>query len=160
MAKMKITGLEDFQNTLRALGDQAERVMKAAVYAGADVMVQTVKEEIQALPVQNGYMPPGVLRNEVSDQEKAALLSHIGIAKMDFDGGRVSTAIGFDGYTDYTTRKYQKGVPVAMLARSIESGSSVRRKNPFLRRAGKKAKERAQAAMVQAANAEIEKMKG
>jgi hypothetical protein len=47
-----------------------------------------------------------------------------------------------------------------MIARSIESGSSVREKNPFMRRAGQNAKGRAQQAMTDAAVAELDKITG
>jgi len=158
MAKLTIQGLDDFSVLLQSLEQKGMAVAKAAVYAGADVMINAVKEEINALPQQQGYMRPGEKRDVVTRREKEALLQHVGIARMDDTGGKVNTAIGFDGYADITTKKYPSGLPVPLIARSIESGSSVRVKHPFLRRAANNAKPAVQRAMLEAAEAEIAKL--
>ena len=41
--------------------------------------------------------------------------------------------IGFDGYNEVQTKTFPNGQPNALIARSIESGSSTREKTPFLR---------------------------
>lgn len=160
MARLTIQGLDEFSMRLQELADHGEAISKAAVYAGAGVLVEAVKAEISALPEQQGYMPNGQQRNVVTRDEKAALLSHIGIAHMDSTGGKVTTAIGFDGYTAHTTKKYPNGVPVPLIARSIESGSSVRRKVPFLRNAANKAKAAVENAMREAADEQFQELGG
>lgn len=160
MARLTIQGLDDFSMRLQSLADHGEAVAKQAVYAGAGTMVEAIKAEINALPEQQGYMPTGEKRNVVTRDEKAALLSHIGIAKMDSTGGKVATAIGFEGYSEHATKKYPSGVPVPLIARSIESGSSVRRKIPFLRNAANKAKAAVENAMREAAEKAFEEMGG
>lgn len=156
MGKMTITGLEEFESQLKALGDQSTTVIHAALYAGAGKLLEEVKKSIQALPEDEGYKQPGELRKVCTHAEKQALLTHIGIAKHDPD----TTAIGFDGYTDYVTKKYPRGVPVPLIARSIESGSSVRQKWPFLRKTGNAAKETIQKAMADAATEAAQKITG
>ena len=158
MARLKVQGLEGFSTTIYALKDRGIEIMKAAVYAGADAMVEAVKEAIKALPEEEGYVENGKLRNVVTHDEKEALLSGIGIAKFDNTGGKVTTAIGFNGYTEHKTKKYDKGVPIPLIARSIESGSSVRRKLPFMRQAANRAKEQAQKAMADAANKKLQEI--
>lgn len=49
--------------------------------------------------------------------------------------GAHDVKIGFDGYGSKPTRKYPKGVPIPLTARSIISGTSFRPKNNFVRRA-------------------------
>ena len=44
MARLTIKGLEEFSMTLERLGNDAEGVMKAAVYAGADKADQIVQK--------------------------------------------------------------------------------------------------------------------
>lgn len=158
MARMTIKGLDDWSTRLQNMAGRGEEIMKAAVYAGAGVLAEAVVAEINTLPEQQGYMPKGELRNVVTRDEKAALLSHIGIAKMDSTGGAVTTAIGFNGYSDHATKKYPSGVPVPLIARSIESGSSVRRKIPFLRNAANKSKGKVQNAMREAAEKAFEEL--
>ena len=157
MGKMTVSGLEDFTATLQQLGDQAGPIMKMAVYAGADKMIGEVKNAIKALPTQDGYMKEGK-RSVVTEDEKRDLLDHVGIAKIDNEGGNANTAIGFNGYSSHKTRKYPNGVPIPLIARSIESGSSVRKKIPFLRKAGKAATEKVQQAMLETAAAEFNKL--
>lgn len=159
MAKMTVKGLEEFSTTIHALKDEGIKIMNAAVFTGADVMVQAVKDAIKALPEEEGYVENGKLRNVVTHDEKEALLSSIGIAKFDNTGGKVTTAIGFNGYTEHRTKKYDKGVPIPLIARSIESGSSVRRKIPFMRQAANRARDQVQKAMVDAAEKKMQELK-
>ena len=160
MAKMTVTGLEDFSSMIRALGDKGTDVAKAAVYAGAGVLAEAVKAEISALPVEEGFLPPGDLHNVITASDKEDLLRGVGISHMEDAGGKVTAAVGVNGYSSTATKKYPSGVPLPLIARSIESGSSVRRKNPFMRRAGNAAKARAQQAMTEAAMAKINELTG
>lgn len=159
MARLTVKGLDEISATLDRMGKEGRNIAKAAVYAGADKMISQVKEEINSLTEQSGYVKDGDRRNVVKPWEKQALLDHVGISHMDETGDKVSTAIGFNGYADYPTKKYPGGVPVPLIARSIESGSSVRQKNAFLRRAKNNADAAAKAAMVEAARAYIDKIK-
>ena len=152
MAKMTVTGLDDISSLLHQLGEKGVEIATNAVYSGAGAMIERVKEEINALPVEEGYLPNGKKRHSVTQREKDNLISHIGISRIETIGGKTTVAIGFDGYTDYTTKKYPSGVPVPLIARSIESGSSVRQKIPFLRKTANQNKESVKAAMINAAN--------
>jgi len=155
MAKLNVKGLTDFSIQLAELQRGSPQVMSAAVYAGSGKMVEAVKTEIQALPTQEGYMRPGDLRDTVTKREKEELLSHVGISAITLENGVCSAAIGFDGYTKTATKKYPGGVPVPLIARSVESGSSVRVKHPFMRSAANKNKYAIQEAMKAAAEAKI-----
>lgn len=159
MGKVSIQGLEDFQTALVRCGDKMDEVMAKALYGGMERLMDEVKANIQALPVQDGYLAKDELpRHVVTRQEKEALLNHIGIAHFDAAGGRVSSAIGFEGYTPYKTRAYPNGLPIPMVARAIESGSSVRDKHPFMRKAANGAKAAVVARMEDIARQEIQKI--
>ena len=155
MAKMTISGLDDFSTMLYNIGDKGIEIATNAVYSGAGTLIEKVKEEINALPVEEGYLPNGRKRRAVTQKEKDNLISHIGISRIETIGGKTTVAIGFDGYTDYATKKYPSGVPVPLIARSIESGSSVREKIPFLRKAATNNKERVKSDMINAADMTI-----
>ena len=157
MARLTIKGLEEFSMTLERLGNDAENVMKAAVYAGADKAVSLVKDSIRALPTDPGYKQAGTKRASVTPDEPADLLEHVGISHMDSTGSEVTAAIGFNGYSRHKTKAYPNGLPMPLLARSIESGSSVRQKVPFVRRA-KSNQAQIKAAMEEAARKKIEEM--
>ena len=138
MAKRSRTvqGGDEFSALLTNLaGDQMVTVMKAAVYAGVGALADAVKSEIDNLPEESGYMPKGKKRNVIGKNDKQALKNGIGVSRIDSTGDKASAAVGFNGYNGRPTKKYPQGVPVPLIARSIESGSSVRVKNPFIRRA-------------------------
>ena len=137
MARVKnVKGGDDFSALLNGLaGDQTIAVMKAAVYAGAGVLADAIKSEIQNLPEDSGYKPKGVKRNVVGTNDKKMLQERLGVSRIDATGDKADAVVSFSGYNGRPTKKYPQGVPIPLIARSIESGSSVRQKNPFIRRA-------------------------
>lgn len=145
MAKGKLAKSgDDFSGLLQGLaGDQAIAVMKAAVYAGVGVLADAIKTEIQNLPEESGYMPKGKKRNVVGTNDKKMLQERLGVSRIDATGDKADAVVSFNGYNGRPTKKYPQGVPIALIARSIESGSSVRVKNPFIRRAFNAAKSNA-----------------
>ena len=58
------------------------------------------------------------------------------------------------------TKQYPKGLPNQLLARAIESGSSVRQKKPFVRPAVTATKKQAIAEMEKIIDEEVEKSMG
>lgn len=160
MARMTVKGLTDWSIKLQELGEAAGDVMAKAVYAGAGAVADAVKSAIDTIPEQQGYMPDGTQRVSATRDEKADLKEGLGISTFDNVGGKVSCAVGFEGYSRHKTRKYPKGVPIPMIARSIEKGSSVRAAYPFVRRAAQKVKESAKSSMVDAAQKAIDEITG
>ena len=152
----KVSGGEDFSNILAGLtGDQALIVMKKACFAGAGVLADALKSEIQNLPEESGYMKPGRKRNVVGTNDKKMLQERLGVSRIEATGDRATVAVSFSGYNDRPTKKYPHGVPIPLIARSIESGSSVRVKNPFIRRTFNRVRSEAQDAAVQAGQTAI-----
>ena len=154
MPSIRMEGLDEVIAKLKAIGEgnAIEKVQKHAVYEGMKVIKNEVIAQIRALPEQEGYIEADDLpRNVITKAEKAQLIKHIGIADMDVKDGTVSTAISFNGYTSIKTKKYPNGKPAILIARSINSGSSVRRKHPFMRQARAAAKAKAIQAATDAA---------
>ena len=67
------------------------------------------------------------------------------------------TKLGFDGYGSIPTRKYPKGVPNQMLMRSIESGTSFRKKNAVVRKSVNGARKKAVKTMGETIDEELRK---
>lgn len=159
MPSIKVDGLDDVFAMLKSIGGDIESVQKQAVYAGMAVIRDEVVRQIEALPEQRGYLPKDKLpRDVITPREKEQLLKHIGISQMDNKDGTVSTRISFDGYTNIVTKKYKKGLPAILVARSINSGSSVRSKHPFMRNARAASKAKALAAAEEAARNALAKL--
>ena len=144
MARLSFTGLEEFSDKISALGAGAEGMARMALYDGAGVVADALRESVMSLPLtgRSGKPYEGLLPDDRED-----LANGIGIAKFETRGGSVTTSLGFNGYARRTERKYPKGVPLAMLARSLESGSSVRAKHPFVRSTVRRVKTAVQEAM-------------
>lgn len=117
-------------------------------------MADAIREATAALPVDDNPKRPfnGTPLAVISTEDKEDLLNSIGIAKFRRDADVVETKVSFSGYTRREEKRLGP-VPLPMIARSIESGSSVRAKFPFCRNAAKTAKPKVIAAM----QAEIDK---
>lgn len=150
MARISFPGVDLYAEQLSSYVEKSEGMIKRAVYDGAAVVMAAMQAEIAALPeVESRYYRDGrnlPLRG-VTATQKRGLLDGIGLAKMRNDGGYVNTKIGFDGYNGVRSKKYPNGQPNALIARAVNSGSSVRVKIPFVNRAVKAAKAQAEAAM-------------
>lgn len=158
MARVKTKDLSEYTRQLMALGGIAEcnRVCKVALFDGAAVLADAVKEEIEALPVDNkAHGSPDHPINTVTSVEKAGLRWGFGIAPMRRDDVGWTTSAGFDGYNLAHTEKFPNGQPNAMIAASVENGTSWRTPNHFITRALRKAREKAQAAMAASADSTI-----
>lgn len=165
MAKMTFKAGDEWALKLGKLGDQADAVAKKAIYPAAGLLADRIKANIQALPEETfHHLQDGEKFNGVPQTHKKALLEGLGISPIDKDRNFDWNArIGFDGYAGDKTESetYPSGLPVMMLAASIERGTSVRKATPFVKPAVQKTKKEAIAKMQQVIDEETEKiMKG
>lgn len=158
MAKMTIKGTDELEIQLSKLGKMTTEIAKDVVMAGAQPVADEIRNGIRALPVDGlRHLNDGDELNVVTSGALKDLDNSMGIAPPDVDkNGNINTKIGFHGYGSYPSRKYPKGLPNQLLARAIESGSSVRKKNPFIRKAVNRSKKRALEAMKKRFDEEIE----
>ena len=148
MATFVFEGINEYARQIASLTEKSEGMIKRAVYDGAAVVLDAVVAEIEALPViENRYRSTDIPMSGVTETQKKGLLEGVGLAKMQNQDGFINTKLGFDGYNGAKSKKYPNGQPNALIARAVNSGSSVRVKNPFINRAVKAAKARAEAAM-------------
>jgi len=158
MAKMTISGLEELELKLSKLGSMTEEVAKRVVIAGAQPVADEIRKGLESLPIDNlKYLKSGDRFNVSPLGEVEDLKKSLGITppKVDNDGN-INVKVGFDGYGSYPTKEYPKGHPNALIARGIESGSSVRQKKPFVRPAVNRSKKKALEEMQKIADEEIE----
>lgn len=156
MAKVTVSGLVEISKKITALGEAGDAIGKMAVYDGADVIADEIRRQINALPEdKDRYLTGGDRYNVITPQDKRDLANSLGIAKIERTATGIRTVIGFAGYGGRRTKKYPKGLPMALLARSIESGSSVREKRPFIRRAVNAKRRAAMAQMIETGERQI-----
>jgi hypothetical protein len=153
---MEIRGFDELELQLSKLADP--ELAKDVVMAGAQPVADEIRKSIEALPEDKfRYLNKGEVFVGVPRRQKQDLLDSLGITPPDIDfDGNTNTKIGFDGYGKIPTKKYPKGVPNQLLARAVESGSSVRKKTPFIRKAVNKAKKLAEAEMQKKLDEKIE----
>ena len=163
MAKYQMRGLEEYARYLQRIGANTPEICGKAVYAMADVVADQVRENITKLPTVTEAEALAAYRKkettELTSAQKKGLEDGFGISPMQNDRGYWNVKLGFDGYNKVKTRKYPQGQPNAMIARAVESGSSVRKKNPFIRRAVTATQKLAVEKGKQAADEEIAKIK-
>ncbi|MEG1758353.1 MAG: hypothetical protein RR235_07860, partial [Oscillospiraceae bacterium] len=135
MAKMTFKAGDEYARKLSSLvGAQQQEIIGAAIYEGAKIVADAIRASISALPVEEfRVLKDGDQFNALTPTQKKDLLSSYGVTPMTTDAnGDSNVHVGFDGYGKYPSKKYPLGLPNELLARSVESGSSVRKKTPFV----------------------------
>lgn len=116
-----------------------------AVATGAAVVADQIKANLQALPEEEfRRLGEGETFHGLPTGQKTDLVDSFGLTPIAKDKrGFIHTKAGFDGYGSFPTTTYPDGVPNQLLARSVESGSSVRKKTPFVEPAVKETRKEA-----------------
>lgn len=127
MAKIEMEGLDEYMKKLSDLGASVEGSIKRAVYPAAGMVIEAIKANT---PVDTGGL-----------RDSAALRTFRN------DNGYVYTQVTFEGYDE-------RGHPNPVKARVLESGSSTRKKQPFIRPTVNQVKAQAEAMIA----AEFEKI--
>ena len=138
MAKITFKGLEEYETLLSRLGKESGRIAGMAVYQGADIVADSIRQNIGSLPQRTGVT-------------KRGLEEGFGIAPLQNDNGFYNVKLGFHGYN-------ADGKPNAMMARLLESGKSNLPKTAFVRKAVKSSKKEAEAKMAEVIDNEIKKI--
>jgi len=135
MARMTFKAGEEFALQLSHFGTRSDAIAKKAIYEGASIIADKIKDNLEALPEEAfRKLTDGDIFSSVPESQKEDLASAFGVTPIKQDKeGNWCAKIGFDGYGRFPTKKYPQGLPNQLLGRAIESGSSVRRKVPFVR---------------------------
>lgn len=148
MATIKMTGLKELEAKLAALPVVLrEKAIGEAVYEGARIMADTVRQELETVPTDNRFGTPENPTRGPKQLQLAALSDSLGITPMRDDKGFFNVKIGFDGYSNLKSKRWPKGQPNQMVARAVESGTSFMRANPFMKKAVSRGRREAEAAM-------------
>lgn len=148
MATMKWTGMDEYLAKLERLTDDREYI-GTAIYAGADIVANSIRAQINALPVGPGWGNKGEKIRTITSVQKKGLQDGFGIARMRKDGDYYNVKLGFEGYNGQKTHSHPTGQPNSMIARSICAGTSFRAQNDFVGRAIRKEKTNAEKKMEQ-----------
>jgi HK97 gp10 family phage protein len=152
---LKVEGMEQITGMLKQAGEAAEGIAAQALYKGAGIVADEISREARGVTTKPFRYANGWQR-EPSPEEKAAIVAAgaAGIAKFQKTGNEVNTSVGYSrsGYVTINGKKKA----VAVIANSINSGTSFMKKQPFIRKAVSRSKSKAS----QAIEEEIERLTG
>lgn len=154
MARLKINpNLDKYTKKLEQLQfDTRDKIIGKAVYEGAGIVADAVRANINALTTSNDF------HEAVTPKQKEGLLSGLGISRMKDENGFINVKVGFNGYNSIRNKRYPNGQPNALVARSLEKGTSVAPAQRFVAPAVKRAQASAENAMQEIVESEIDKI--
>ena len=162
MPRVSFKGSQEYALRLRELEHTAAQgeMLEEAVKAGAKPVADEIRRRLDALPSDDfRKLEPGEKFTGLPVVNHLDLLDSFGLTPVDRDrNGFVHVKAGFDGYGSKPTKAYPKGIPNQLLARAVESGSSVREKMPFVRPAVNATRKEAEAEMDRVVRQELEKI--
>jgi len=130
-----------FMEMLLELGETPTDILGNAIYPAAGMVAHAIRRGIHNLP--SLHREAGNLIAGVGRRQRQGFLDGLGISKMEHQKGGYNVKIGFAGYNDVRTAKFPNGQPNVLVARCVESGSSVINKTPFVRPAVRRVREQA-----------------
>lgn len=149
--KIEYKGCDTYLSMLQKMEDSGSKVCGKALYAGAKVVADAIKSNLQGLgTVDNAYnlkAYKGGYKSKLSAAQKQGLIDGFGIAKAETKNGMRNVKVGFEGYNSVKTKKYPNGQPNPLIARVVEGGSDYFDKTPFVKPAVQKSKQAAIEAM-------------
>lgn len=158
MARFQFDGVDKLVQQYDRLAKDTEKIIGAAIYKGAGVVMKNVVGAVDGLSTDNHFGTPENPTTGPSTIQKIGLQRSLGIAKMRNDNGFYNVKIGFDGYNNVKTKTWPQGQPNSMVARSIESGTSWMSKQPFMRKAEQASRGPCEAVMSEVVDKEIAKI--
>lgn len=154
MARFKISlGLDNYTKKLQELQLKTrDELIGKAVYEGAGIVADTIRAGISGLKES-----PDVHKG-VTSLQKQGLADGLGISRMKDENGFINVKIGFNGYNGHVSAKYPKGQANALVARSLEKGTSTAPAQRFVSPAVRRAEVAAENAMKDVIESGIEKI--
>lgn len=155
MANLKIEGIDSLLAYTAKLQKGADAIIKESMYEGVKIVADEARKSVEELHTEKG----GTVPKYISPIQKDGLRKGLGVSTYRKEDGQWVAVIGFAGYNGMKTKKYPQGQPNALIARSVESGTSYQKKEPFMRKALNRSKARAMAAVEKKALQAIERSK-
>ena len=165
MATIRFSKLRDYELMLGKIGDASKDICGAAIYEGAKIIADEVKNNLEALKTVSDADAIQAAKKEeatyLTIRAKKGLIKSFGVTPMSQDdSGIYNVKLGFDGYNDVKTKKWPKGQPNQLMGGACESGSSAMIKQPFFREAVQKTKKKAESRMAEVLDEKIKKTGG
>ena len=155
MARISEKGGTDWILELSRLRSGSKEIIEKALKAGADLMADNLRAEMDGIPVDDRYVKDGEVKDGIKQLQKKGLQDAFGITPIRVEDGVYDVHIGWDGYNGIVSNTWPRGQPNPMIARSVNSGTSFLRAYPFIDRARSKYRKDAEKVMEEIITEEI-----
>lgn len=158
-AEMSFEGMDEISEMLTELAEKAQGVAARGLYEGAGIMRDSLAAEVKTIQTAPFRRAVGYQRLPSPEEKAIVEAGTVGIAKFDKNGSEVGTSVGFSD-AGYARAGWKNGAmkPIAQVANAINSGTSFMKKQPFVRRAANSAKARAESAIRQRIESDLEEL--
>lgn len=112
-----------------------EEVLGPAIYGAAGIVADEIRNQLEQVPTDERF---GTSTSPTKGPRKVqveGMARSLGIASMQENNGFLNVKIGFDGYNKVKTKRWPKGQPNQMVARSVERGTLYMRSTKFVKKA-------------------------
>lgn len=157
-ARVISDGMTDWILEISKLRKGSKEIIEKALKAGADVMADGFRSEINDIPTDERYVKDGEMKSGIRQIQKKGLLDSFGITPIREEDGVYDVHLGWDGYNELRTKAWPQGQPNKMIARSVNSGTSYMTAYPFINRSKSKYQKDAEKAMEETIAEEIGKI--
>lgn len=159
-ARVTQSGDTDFILELSRLQRGSREICEKALKAGADILADGFRDQIESIPVDERYVRDGEMKSGIKQIQKKGLLDGFGISPIRNEDGVYDVHLGWEGYNGLRSKSWPHGQPNKMIARSVNSGTSFLQAYPFINRAKSKYKKPAEKAMEETIADELGKIGG
>lgn len=137
MSHIRVEGMEEYLALLDLNYKQLERICGRSIYPGAGYIYKECRKRLENIRTDDHLFKfaeqYGRKRNGITTRQKKGLIESLGIAPLKHkSGGVVDVKLGFDGYNDIVSTRWPNGQPNAMVARSLNRGTSFMHAQPFM----------------------------
>ena len=139
--------MDDLTAMLAKAEESAPGIAAKALYNGAGVVADEISKGARGIQARRFRYANGWQRQPSLEEKEAVVSAGVGISKFKNTGNAVNTSVGYSqsGYADVNGKRK----PVALIANSINSGTSFMKKQPFVRKAASQSKTKASEAIEQ-----------
>lgn len=135
MAKIELTGIEKYVELLITTETQTKNMLGRSLHPGAKVVSDECKRRLENLRTDDSLFKYHAYRSGPTSRQKRGLIESMGIARMRVHGGTYDVKLGFDGYNGIPANLPGRKAKVqanAMVARSVNKGTSFMKPQPFM----------------------------
>ena len=117
--------MDIFAKQLDTLAKDASKINRGALGSGAGLVADRIADALEKMPVRDDSTEHRLYG--ATESEKAQIIDNFGIAKFRTSGGKTDTSIGFHGYVETPSKRFNNQVPTGMLMQCINYGTEFRR---------------------------------